>query len=210
MIKRFCALAAASVLCACATPPAPLFNGSDMSGWELVTATNAALADSVRVLPGGIIAVTGEPVGYLASTTQHGDYTLSFDWRWSDKPGNAGALLHIASGPRDRAWPLSIQVQTKHTSVGDILPMAGASFSEPLTSAPGAAPQIKARTGADSEKPAGAWNACEIVSRAGSITVTVNGVVQNKISGAMPHAGKIGFQLEGTPFQLRNVKLSPL
>jgi hypothetical protein len=47
----------------------------------------------------------------------------------------AAAHQRWSDGPR---LALSLQVQTKHGNAGDLLPMAGASFDEPLTSAPGA------------------------------------------------------------------------
>jgi len=43
-----------------------------------------------------------------------------------------------------------------------------------------------------------------------TINITVHGVLQNKISHATPHYGRIGFQLEGIPFELRAVRLTPL
>ena len=82
--------------------------------------------------------------------------------------------------------------------------------SSHTSGAPGAAVPLKARTGADSEKPAGEWNSVDIVSRAGTLDVTVNGVAQNRVKGAQPASGRIGFQLEGAPYELRNVTLSPL
>ncbi len=196
-------------LSACTTPGKGMFNGRDLAGWELVTVQGAPLADSFTVRPDGVIASTGNPTGYLATKDSYRDYRLHVEWRWSGKPGNAGVLLHIEGGPKDRAWPLSIQVQTKQGSVGDVLPMAGASFTEPLTSAPGASPSIKARLAADSEKAVGEWNSADIVSRAGTLEVTVNGVLQNRVRDAKPAQGRIGFQLEGAPFELRNVTLVP-
>jgi len=83
--------------------------------------------------------------------------------------------------------------------------MAGAAFAEPLTSAPGAATAIKAHTAPDSEKPAGEWNDCDITCRGDTIEVVINGVPQNRVTGASLQAGKIGFQFEGTPFELRKV-----
>jgi hypothetical protein len=83
--------------------------------------------------------------------------------------------------------------------------MAGAAFAEPLTSAPGAATAIKAHTAPDSEKPAGEWNSCDITCRGDTIEVLVNGVLQNRVTGASLQGGKIGFQFEGTPFELRGV-----
>ncbi len=197
-------------LTGCATTPNNLFNGHDFTGWELITTPETRINTIFKIEPGGVIATTGQPVGFIATTASYENYRLHFEWRWSGKPGNSGALVHISSGPKDRAWPLSLQIQTKNKNVGDILPMAGASFVEPLTSAPGAPVPIKAHTSADSEKAVGEWNTGEVLSKAGTIEVTINGVLQNKITQTMPHSGRIGFQLEGTPFELRNVTVYKL
>lgn len=189
---------------------AELFNGRDFSGWELQTTPAASVADAFQMLPDGVIASAGKPSGFIATRESYRNYKLHVEWRWPGKPGNGGVLLHISPGTFDRVWPVSLQVQTKFGNAGDLLPMAAASFAEPLTSAPGAETRIKARTTADSEKPAGEWNVCDIVSRDGMVEVTVNGVLQNRVSNVSPASGKIGFQLEGTPYELRRVELTPL
>ncbi len=190
-----------------AAPPEALFNGRDLAGWELFAAPAADIARVCRILPDGVIAAAGAPVGYIATTASYGNYRLHAEWRWPGKAGNGGVLLHISSGPKDRAWPLSLQVQTKFKFVGDLLPMAGATFAEPLTSPPGATTPIRAHTAPDSEKPAGEWNACDILCRDGIVEVTINGVRQNRVTAALPRAGRIGFQFEGTPFELRRVSV---
>lgn len=152
----------------------------------------------------GVIAATGKPVGFIATTATYHNYRLHAEWRWSGKPGNGGVLLHISSGPKDRAWPLCFQVQTKHGAAGDLLPMAGAAFAEPLTSAPGAT-AARIRISTDSEKPAGEWNTCDLTCRGDTIEVVINGVLQNRVTGISVQEGKIGFQFEGTPFELRGV-----
>ena len=187
-----------------------LFNGRDFSGWELQTTPAAAIGEVFHMLPGGVIASEGKPSGFLATTQSYRNYKLHVEWRWTGKPGNSGVLLHISPGQMDRVWPYSLQVQTKFGNVGDLLPMAAASFAEPLTSAAGTEPRIKARTAADSEKPAGEWNSCDIVARDGTVEVTVNGVPQNRATQVLPSSGRVGFQLEGTPYQLRHVELTPL
>lgn len=202
--------AAILTLCAQSAYAVELFNGRDFSGWTLQTTPSAAAGDAYRVLPGGVIASDGAPSGFLATTENYRNYKLHVEWRWSGKPGNGGVLLHISPGTFDRVWPVSLQVQTKNGSAGDLLPMAAAAFAEPLTSAPGAATRIKARVGADSERAVGEWNECDIVSRDGTVEVTVNGVPQNRVTHVTPAAGRIGFQLEGTPYELRNVVLTPL
>ncbi|MES2152068.1 MAG: DUF1080 domain-containing protein [Pseudomonadota bacterium] len=204
------------IACACLmliTAPAfsgDLFNGRDFSAWELQTTPAAAIGDVLRVLPDGVIAVSGQPAGFFATSASYRNYRLHVEWRWSGKAGNAGVLLHISPGPMDRVWPVSLQVQTKSGNVGDLLPMAGASFAEALTSAPGSYPQIKARIAPDSELALGQWNSCDVVSRDGMVEVSVNGVLQNRITRASQQQGRVGFQLEGTAYELRRVVLDAL
>ena len=188
----------------------PLFNGHDLAGWEYVGRPATAIATVCTLQPDGVIAAAGKPVGYIATTASYSNFRLHAEWRWPGKPGNGGVLVHISSGPKDRAWPLCYQIQLKNQSVGDLLPMAGAIFAEPLTSAPGAATLIKAHTAPDSEKPAGEWNTCDITCRGGTIEVIVNGVAQNKVTECSVSAGTVGFQFEGAPFELRAVSLTPL
>lgn len=211
MIRRLSlTLALALLLGAARAHAADLFNGRDFSGWELVTlpTTPADIAKVCTYRPDGALAVSGQPVSYLATTATYENYTLHAEWRWPAKPGNGGILVHIASGPKDKAWPFCQQVQLKNTAVGDVIPMAGATFAEPLD--PAAKVAARPHTAADSEKPAGEWNSCDIVCRDGTITVTVNGVLQNQITRAKPASGRVGFQLEGIPFELRAVRLTPL
>jgi hypothetical protein len=185
-----------------------LFNGRDLTGWEFVGTPATAISSVCRLLPAGVVAAAGQPIGFIATTASYQNYRLHAEWRWTEKPGNSGVLVHISSGPKDRAWPLCLQIQTKFKSVGDLLPMAGATFAEPLA-ADQKIPQ-RPRLAPDSEVPAGAWNRCDVVCRGDTVEVTVNGVLQNRVTHVAPQAGRIGFQFEGTPFELRNVSISPL
>jgi hypothetical protein len=211
------ALLACTAVLAHAEAPAKaveLFNGQDLSGWEYITPDKTATLTTVcAVKPDGVLAVAGKPVGYLATKNSYGNYRLHVEYRWpadAAKNSNGGVLVHIASGPIDRnTWPLCLQVQTKLTRFGDLLPMAGAAFAEPLTSAPGKTQQLD-RQKPDSEKPLGEWNAIDVVCRGDTVEVSINGVAQNRVTGSKPAAGKIGFQLEGMPYELRNVRFTPL
>jgi len=190
--------------------PAAQTMAAGLAGWEFVTDPPVPIGQVCVVRPDGVVAVAGSPAGYIATTTGRRDYRLHAEWRWPGKPGNSGALVHISSGPKDRQWPVCFQVQWKNTAVGDVLPMAGATFSEPLSTPPGAkTPQLN-HSGADSERPAGEWNTCDVVCRGDVIEVSVNGVVQNRVTGVSVAEGRVGFQLEGTPFELRNVTIVAL
>jgi hypothetical protein len=189
-----------------AAPPAnDLFNGRDFAGWEFVTNPAKDIGAVCQLTPDGVIAAAGSPIGFIATTASYENYRLHAEWRWPGKPGNGGVLVHISSDPKDRAWPLCLQVQLKHGSAGDILPMAGATFAEPL--APDQKTPQRPHTAPDSEKPAGEWNSCDIICRSDQIEVTINGVLQNRITRVAPQLGRIGFQFEGAPFELRHVSL---
>jgi len=216
MVKlNLCSLAlACAALTGCASAridaPVPLFGMNGFDALELVTTPAGTMGQVLTARPDGVIAVAGNPSGYVATRATYTNYRLHAEWRWPGKPGNGGILLHIQGGPKDRVWPLSQQVQTKYGAAGDLLPMAGASFVEPLSSAPGAATPIKSHTAAASERPAGEWNSVDVVCRDGTIEVAINGVAQNRVSGANPADGRIGIQLEGAPYELRNVTVQAL
>ena len=156
-------------------PASELWNGRDLTGWEFVSPTPADIKTVCTVRPDGVLAVAGKPVGYLVTTVAYENYRLHVEYRWpadAVKNSNSGVLVHVASGPVDRnTWPLCFQVQTKLTRAGDLLPMAGAKFAEPLSTAAGArTPQLDRRQ-ADSEKPLGEWNSLEIVCRGDTLEV---------------------------------------
>lgn len=211
------ALCSASVSAQPRAKPLDLLNGRDLAGWEFVTLPAAAgtpvASPTWSYKDTGVLSLTGKPVSYLATTSSHSNYRLHVEWRWPTDAApnsNSGILLHIASGPtNDSPWPVCLQVQLKLGRAGDLLPMATAKFAEPLTSAPGAKTPQRDRLGASSERALGEWNTCEISCRGGAIDVTVNGVLQNRITGCVPSSGRIGLQLEGTPYELRNIRLLP-
>ena len=195
-----------------AQAPPPLVSPSaalNLAAWELVSVLPLPISD-VCAEKDGVVAVSGTPVSYIATRNTFRNYRLHAEWRWIGKPGNGGVLVHISSGPKDRQWPICHQIQLKNTAVGDLLPMAGASFGQPLSTPPGAATPLLTRAGPDSERPAGEWNACDIICLDDTIEVRINGVVQNRVTRCTLTEGRVGFQLEGTPFELRNVSVSPL
>ena len=192
-----------------ATPGSPT-RTLNLAAWELVSVPPVPIADACTEKDGGVVAVTGTPVSYIATRASLRNYRLHAEWRWPGRPGNGGVLVHISSGPKDRQWPLSYQVQLKNTAVGDLLPMAGATFGEPL-STPSDARTPQLNHGApDSERPVGEWNVVDVICRDDTIEVVVNGVVQNRVTRCALSEGRVGFQLEGTPFELRNVSITPI
>jgi hypothetical protein len=191
-----------------------LWNGKDFTGWEFITNSAADIDSVCKIGSDNVFAVAGKPVGYITTINSYKNYKLHLEYQWpidAAKNSNSGVLVHIASGPIDRnTWPMCFQIQTKIAHAGDVFPMAGAKFAEQLSTCPEAKTPLLERQKSDSEKPIGEWNIVEIICRERTIECMINGIVQNRITKCEPYAGKIGIQLEGTPFELRNIRLSVL
>jgi hypothetical protein len=211
--------AAAATPASAATPapaPAPvpvtgnldLFNGKNMDGWNLITTPTADVSKICQVKD-GVMSVNDDrgPKGYLEIPVLRDKYRLHFEWRWTtnNPKNNSGALLHITGGPVQQVWPTCFQIQTKTQRAGDVIPMGTAKCAE---LPPPPATQVDRKADA-SEKPIGEWNAADVTVNGDVIECTVNGVVQNKVTHCTPSSGNIGFQLEGYPYEMRNIRLLP-
>jgi hypothetical protein len=170
-------------------------------------AADVGLAAVCEQQPDGVVSIKGKPNGYLVTTEPHADYRLTLEWRWLAPKGNSGVLLHIEGPDKvDRVWPKCLQFQMKTGAAGDLIPMAGFAFAE----MPAKDAKNIAHRAPDSEKPVGEWNRGEITCRGDSVECVVNGVLQNRATRCSVKRGSIGIQLEGAPFALRNVVLTPL
>lgn len=190
-----------------------LLTQASLDSWEFVTAKPANVGSVCKVGANGVISIVGKPVGYLATRQSYGSYSLHFEWRWPQgaNGSNGGALIHISSGPAGGTpWPDCFQMQLKMDHAGDLLPMDTAHFTESLSTAAGAPVPLLEKKAASNEAAPGDWNASDIDCQDGKVTVKINGLLQNEVTGCIPAAGRIGFQLEGAPFELRNVRIVPL
>jgi hypothetical protein len=189
-----------------------LWKSKNYAGWEFITPSSTDIQLVCQRVSDSVVHVAGKPIGYLATIDSYENYTLHFEYRWpmdAAQNSNSGVLVHISSGPIDRnIWPVCFQIQTKISRVGDILPMPGAKFFEPLSSAPDAKTPLLERQKSDCEKPVGQWNFVDIVCRDSTIECSMNGIILNHVSKCSPHAGRIGLQLEGVPFELCNMRLT--
>jgi hypothetical protein len=182
-----------------------LFNGKDTSGWHpfLEGGADAAQTKTWSVSD-GVLHCSGTPAGYIRTTEQYENYKLTFEYRFAGKGGNGGVLVHIQTP--DQVWPKSIETQMLDQHAADLFVIAGSEFKEhtnpddrrvPITQAP-------------SEKPLGEWNTYEVVCDKNTITVFVNGVMQNRATETNIAKGYIGLQSEGVPMDFRNIVLEPL
>lgn len=151
---------------------------------------------------GGVVVCRGEPVGYLATREGYSDFELTLDWRWTGKPGNSGILVALGEPSTDRVWPRCVQVQLKANAAGELIPMEGFPSNELK---PGA--KSVPRAAEVTEAKPGEWNTCRVVVHAGTVECWINGVAACRLTGCGDTAGRIGLQLEGAPFEYRNVAL---
>ncbi len=182
-----------------------LFNGEDFTGWKLFLPDEQAAPEATWAVRDHAICCTGTPTGYLRTLRPYADYRLRFEWRWpSGKGGNSGVLLHIQAP--DKVWPKSIESQLQHENGGDFYVIGGTTFKEHVNKEE----RRVAKRHTSNEKPLGEWNTKEIVCQGDSITVYVNGRLQNQATEATVSEGYIGFQSEGTPIEFRNITLELL
>lgn len=181
-----------------------LFDGKTLSGWTFVSAGTNAPAASIWSVTNGVILCQGRPNGYARTLTNYRDYRLHVEWRWPGGLGNSGVFLHIH--PPDKVWPYCFEAQLLAGNAGE-LRLNGGSRLAGITD-----PGVKSvpRRQPSSEKPGGQWNSYDILCRGDSITIRVNGVLQNEVTGASADSGAIGLQAEGAPVEFRNITLDRL
>ena len=181
-----------------------LFDGKDFAGWTFVSQVTNAPAASIWSVTNGLVVCQGRPNGYARTLQKYRDYTLHAEWCYPAGAGNSGIFLHL--NPPDKVWPFCFEAQLLSGSAGEVR-MNGGSKANGLTAEH---PISVPRQQASSEKPPGEWNACDIVCRANTITIRVNGVLQNEITGTSSVSGAIGLQAEGKLVEFRNLVLKPL
>jgi len=178
-----------------------LWNGIDFNDWEFFLSDSVTLASDVWKVKDGVIHCIGIPNGYMKSKESYSNYKLTLEWRWAEEPSNSGVLLHLSG--EDKIWPRCIEAQLMHENAGDFWLMDGTSFSDLEGNH-----SIKKEV--SSENPVGEWNKYEIFCSDSSISIYINGIMQNEGKNPSVTFGRIGFQSEGTPIEFRNIFIEPL
>ena len=202
----------------------PLFNGTDLAGWEAdVPARDAdPNAPDSFIVRDDMLVSLGKPPGHLVTTQVYRDYRIEVEYRFPGKGGNCGVLVH-ASRPRAlyKMFPQSIEVQMNSGDAGDFwciqenIEVPDMETRRPRKEgqewggAEGDARRILNLTD-DSEKPLGEWNTMVVEVRGRSVDVWVNGDRVNDGFGASADHGKIAIQAEGTEVEFRKIEIGPL
>ncbi len=187
------------------TRPIELFNGHDLSNWSVVLDDKRADASHLFTVKDGVLHCVGWPTGYLRTKDKYTNFVLKVQWRFPDKPGNSGVLIRCQEP--DKVWPKSVECQLNSGDAGDLWVLD----NYPIRVDP-------SRTGGrrttklhpSNEKPIGQWNQYEITVDGETLTVKVNGELQNEASEFKEQPGFILLQSEGAEIEFRNIELTPL
>jgi len=188
-----------------------LFNGRNLDGLHAFLEDAAADPANTFRVEDGILHVTGTPRGYVRTEIPFADYKLHLEFRFPSGKANSGVLLHMVN--RDEIWAKGFEANLPTDHVGDINFFWDARSNEELLGrsttglSTGRLPRSTPRS---QEKPLGEWNTFDIVAAGDTLTLTLNGVEVNHMTGVVPSAGSIGLQSEIAAVDFRNVILTPL
>ncbi len=181
-----------------------LFNGKDLSNWVFKLKDPSVDPATVFTVQNGVIHIKGQPFGYMRTKDSYSDYKLHVEWRWPAEPTNSGVFIH-AQAP-DTIWLKCFECQLQAGNAGDFICMGGADMNERKDKSS----IVVKKMSSSSEKPAGEWNTMEVVCKANTLEVYVNGKLQNKGTGLSLTKGSICLQSEGKDIEFRNVYLIAL
>jgi hypothetical protein len=136
------------------------------------------------------------------------NYVLTVDWRWPDKGGNNGVLVHVTKPGALGVWPKCLEVHLAAGEAGDFWVIGTTIEIENAEKRRQDRRHINLSDG--DEKPLGEWNTMEITCRGDEVLVKVNGKLVNHATKLSQTKGAIALQSEGTPIEYRKVQLRKL
>lgn len=215
-----------SVACAARADEAPksvsLFNGTDLDGWHIDVPEHDKNPDARNpfIVREGMLVSLGTPGGHLITDKKYDNYRLEVEYRFANKPGNCGVLVH-SSKPRRLygMFPQSLEVQMMHENAGDFWCIGEDITVDHMVKRRGP----KEEWGVDgnkrrrilnltdgSEKPLGEWNKMVIECVGDKVKVWVNGDLVNYGYDCTTKQGQIAVQAEGSEVEFRKLELTPI
>jgi hypothetical protein len=185
----------------------PLFNGKDLTGWEIKeNRSKSKDPDQWYVKEGGILAAKSGS-GWLGTKEQYGDFILKVEWR-IPPGGNSGVFLRVPGvkegvSPSETGFEIQILDDNAPQYKGKLKPYQ---FSGSVYHFVGPSKSVF--------KGANEWNAFEITCKGEHISVVYNGEKVTEVdSTAGPDFAKrqkkgfIGLQNHGSPVEFRNIRI---
>lgn len=194
-----------------------LFDGSNLGHFYTWLEGYGTFTDPHQVigLQDGILRISGEKKGYLATRDQYSDYRLVLEFKWGkEAPGqkdashNSGVFVH-ATG-EDKAWMKSIECQIAEGLTGSVVVHGGGKITSGGETRSKPYSWFPRKTDKEIEFAHGKWNTMEILCEGNRVKVMVNGHVTFDGVGSNPNRGKIFLQSNGTEIFFRKIDLYPL
>jgi hypothetical protein len=203
-------LMAMAALAAWAVEPGfqPLFNGKDLSGWQLVRGRGPGY-----VVKKGVIVCPKNGGGNLYTEKEYADFVLRLEFRLSGGGNNGIGIRAPLKG--DAAYQ-GMEIQVLDDYARRYARLRPAQYTGSIYDV------FAAKRGA--LKKAGQWNEMEIAAEGRRISIKLNGTqivdadldsvedpeVLKKHPGLARRAGHIGFLGHGTKVEVRNVRIKEL
>ena len=181
-----------------------LFNGKDLNNWVFKLKDPNVDPATVFNIKNGVIHISGNPFGYMRTKETYSDYKLHVEWRWPVEASNSGVFIH-AQQP-DTIWLKCIECQLQAGNAGDFICVNGSDMDERTDKSK----KLVKKLAASSEKATGEWNTMEVVCKASTVEVWVNGIRQNRGTNVNLSKGSICLQSEGKDVEFRDVYLNKL
>ena len=166
---------------------APLFNGTDLTGWRFGEESPPKEMPANWQVEEGVIRVTGGGSPHLASAKEYGNFELRLEWRGLKEKYNSG--LFIRSGKKVGANQINLAYKSEGAFLGG--KMQGA------------------KAVGEWQKPAGERNACRVLSagdklplwctgfQAGGETAPPTATGSFGLRGRDPHLGFVSVSRPG-------------
>lgn len=167
---------------------------------------SASEAENSWSADGTVIRCSGTPRGYAFTKRSFRNFNLRLDYRFAPRRArdaavetgayNTGVLIYVTGA--HKLWPVSLEVQGKHSAMAAIKANGGAA---PVDVDDDDQARREARF------DVGQWNGLEIVSHEGSLTSYLNGRrIGHSQAGDMKE-GRIGLQAESFEVHFRHVRI---
>ncbi|MEJ7559579.1 MAG: DUF1080 domain-containing protein [Pedobacter sp.] len=192
----------------------PIFNGKDLEGWTKFLQKQGVDKDPQNVfkIEDGMLHVSGQEFGYIATKKIYKDFHLSLEFKWGEKKypprerekRDAGVCYNVEK--MDKIWPKSVECQIQEGDVGDLwLVDSVTAFVDGIKTEPkDYAMVMKIR---DGERKNGEWNKVEIISKNGKFNFLVNGILVNEGEYVSRDSGRILLQSEGAEIFYKDIKI---
>lgn len=163
----------------------------------------------------GMLRVSGERTGYLATRKEFSDYRLVAEYKWGEgkygdriaKPRNSGLLIHGVG--EDREWMRGFECQIAEDRTGNIVIHNGAKMTMGTNTYVKSWTEV-GKTKQELEKKHGEWNTLEVFSVGGRVRVLINGQQSIEAESLMPNRGKLLIQSNGAEIFFRRLDIYPL